>query len=255
MDRIAWIHSGPASDAYPGRVLFTVLISAIVLVSFSPARAARRERLIDSWKPINYNITLAFNDALSEIASARVAVTVQAVKDVSVIDLDFGDLPIDSVMIDAIATPFSRASGLLNIRLAKPLPRDARAVIVVEYHGSPRDGLVLSNDKAGKPSAIGDNWPDRVHKWIPCLDHPSAKATVTFTVTAPARDLVVANGRLDQVKDDSPGTRTWTYTEGVPIPAYCMVIAAGEYAKSEPASSAVAPLAYYVPQSDAKFAT
>ena len=110
--------------------------------------------------------------------------------------------------------------------------------------------MILTNDKDGKPSATGDNWPDRVHHWIPCLDHPSAKATVTFTVTAPAKDLVVANGKLDQVKDDSPLTRTWTYTEGVPIPAYCMVIAVGEYAKSEPATTAVTPLTYYVPQSD-----
>ena len=254
MDRIAWIHSGPASDAYPGRVLFTVLISAIVLVSFSPARAARHERLIDSWKPVNYNITLAFNDALSEIASARVAVTVQAVKDVSVIDLDFGDLPIDSVTVDAIATPFSRAPGLLNIRLAKPLPRDARAIIVVEYHGSPSDGLVLSNDKAGKPSAIGDNWPDRVHQWIPCLDHPSAKAPVTFTVTAPARDLVVANGKLDHVENSSRANRTWTYTEAAPIPPYCMIVAVGEFAEIKMVDAPTTPLSYYVPQTDKAYA-
>ena len=254
MERIACTHSGPARDAYPGRVWFAVLISAVLLVTFSPARAARHERLIDSWKPINYDITLAFNDALSEIASARVAVTVQAVKDVSVIDLDFGDLPIDSVTVDGTATPFSRGPGLLNIRLAKPLPRDARAVVVIEYHGAPQDGLVLSNDKAGKPSAIGDNWPDRVHQWIPCLDHPSAKATVTFTVTAPDRDLVVANGKLDRVENSSQANRTWTYTEAAPIPPYCMIVAVGEFAEINMADAPITPLSYYVPQPDKPYA-
>ncbi len=254
MDRIEHMHSSSVKVAPPGAVLIVFLLVTSVLASISLASAARHERLIDSWKPINYNITLAFNDALSEIASARVAVTVQAVKDVSVIDLDFGDLPIDSVTVEGTATPFSRAPGLLNIRLARPLPRDARAVVVVEYHGSPKDGLMLSNDKAGKPSAIGDNWPDRVHQWIPCLDHPSAKAPVTFTVTAPARDLVVANGQLDRVENSSSTNRTWTYKEAVQIPPYCMIVAVGEFAEIKMAEAPITPLTYYVPQPDKLYA-
>ena len=77
---------------------------------------------------------------------------------------------------------------------------------------------------------------------------------MTFSVTAPAKEIVVANGKLEGVSDDSQTMRTWTYTEGWPIPAYCMVIAVGEYAKSEPITPAVTPLSYYVPQSDARFA-
>ena len=64
---------------------------------------------------------------------------------------------------------------------------------------------------------MGDNWPDRVHR-IPVLDHPSAKATITFNITAPAGQEVVANGRLDHVETTASGQRTWTYSEGVPIP-------------------------------------
>jgi aminopeptidase N len=254
INRIERANSALARGAYLGCVLFAVLISAIFLQSFSSTLAARHERLIGSWKPLTYNITVAFKDDLSEMASARVAITVLALKDVSVIDLDFGDLAVDSVTVDGIATSFSRAPGRLNVKLAKPLSRDARAVVVVEYHGSPRDGLVLSKDKAGKPSAIGDNWPDRVHHWIPCLDHPSAKATVAFTITAPARDLVVANGKLDRVENSSPANRTWTYTEAAPIPAYCMIVAVGQFAHIEMADAPVTPLSYYVPQPDKAFA-
>jgi aminopeptidase N len=124
----------------------------------------------------------------------------------------------------------------------------------VNYSGRPKDGLILKEDKAGKPSATGDNWPDRVHNWIPCLDHPSAKATVRFTVTAPARDLVVANGQLAAKRDNTDNTRTWVYTENVPIPPYCMIVGVGEYALSEPQQSALTPLFYYVPQTDRQFA-
>ena len=236
------------------KVYVSLALILIFGIFVSSALAARQERLIDSWKPINYDITLAFNDQLSEIASARVAITVLAVKDVSVIDLDFGDLAVDSVTVDGVAMPFSRAPGLLIVKLTKPLPRDARAIVVVSYHGMPKDGLILSKDKAGKPSAIGDNWPDRVHQWIPCFDHPSAKATVNFTVTAPARDLVVANGKLAQVENSAPASRTWTYTEAAPIPPYCMIVAAGEFAQVTMADAPITPLSYYVPQPDKPYA-
>jgi aminopeptidase N len=226
----------------------------ILTIVALPALATRRERLIDSWKPLNYDVTLTFNEQLSELTSARVAITIQTVKDVSLIDLDFGDLTVDSVTVNGAATPFSRVPGLLNLKLTTPLPRETRAVVVVSYHGAPHDGLVLSKDKAGKPSAIGDNWPDRVHHWIPCFDHPSAKATVSFTVTAPARDLVVANGKLAQVENSSPTTRTWSYSEAAPIPPYCMIVAVGEFAEIKMADQPVTPLTYYVPQPDKSYA-
>ena len=139
-------------------------------------------------------------------------------------------------------------------KLTSAVKINDRLTITVEYHGRPKDGLVLGANKDGKPSATGDNWPNRLHHWIPFLDHPSAKATVKFTVTAPGRDLVVANGKLENVATDIPTSRTWTYTEGVPIPAYCMVIAVGEYARSEPATPALTPLSYYVALSDGPLA-
>ena len=217
------------------------------------ALAARRERLIDSWKPINYDITISFDDQLSELASARVGITIQAIKNVSVIDLDFGELTVDAVTVDGVTTPFSRPTGLLKIELTKPLAPETRALVLVSYHGAPKDGLVLSKDRAGKPSAIGDNWPDRVHHWIPCFDHPSAKASVSFTVTAPSRDLVVANGKLSRVENSS-ANRTWTYTEAESIPPYCMIVAVGEFAQIDMADAPITPLSYYVPQPDKAYA-
>jgi aminopeptidase N len=227
--------------------------SALLLVLGIQGYATRHERFIDAWRPTNFNITIRLDDRLAEITKARTEITVEALKEkLTLVDLDFGEMAVDTVWIDGKAAQFDRTPGLLNVHLQNAANKGQRFVVSVEYHGKPKDGLILTNDKDGKPSATGDNWPDRVHHWIPCLDHPSAKATVRFTVTAPAKDLVVANGRLDQVTNDSPGTRTWAYTEAVPIPAYCMIIAVGDYAKSEPATSAVTPLTYYVPQSEAK---
>jgi aminopeptidase N len=231
------------------------LVILIVLVSVTSAGAVRRERLIDSWRPVNYKVSLVLNDKLTEITSAKAEITILTLKNsVSQIDLDFGDMTVDAVTVDAQTAQFDRPSGRLNIHLPKVAPQNARLIIVVSYHGKPKDGLILTNDKAGNPSAIGDNWPNRLHHWIPCLDHPSAKATVQFTVTAPERTLVVANGKLDRVETTSNDTRTWSYTEAAPIPPYCMIIAVGEFVEIKPTEQPVTSLAYYVPPTDKEFA-
>jgi len=236
-------------------MLRSIVALGFLLVSVSLVTAARRERLIDSWRPLNYDVSITFSEGLTEITSARTLVSVLLLKDkLSEIDLDFGELPIDSVSIEGQPAQFERAKGLLRIKLAKSMPRGARLVVVVSYHGKPKDGLILTNDKAGKPSAIGDNWPNRVHHWIPSLDHPSAKATVSFSVTAPAGNTVVANGHLARVETTANSTRTWTYNEAVPIPPYCMIVAVGDFAELQPPQRAITPLAYYVPQSDQEFA-
>ena len=238
-----------------GRFGSSALLALILSLSVVHSFAARHERLIDSWKPVNYNVSLTLNERLTEITSARAEITILCLKDtLSQIDLDFGELPVDSVTVNNQTAPYERVPGLLNIKLPKTMRRGANLVVVVSYHGKPKDGLVLITDKAGKPSAVGDNWPDRVHHWIPCLDHPAAKATVRFSITAPARDTVVANGKLDRVENVSNATRTWTYTESVPIPPYCMIIAVGEFARLETPSPEVTPLAYYVPTTDKDFA-
>jgi aminopeptidase N len=109
--------------------------------------------------------------------------------------------------------------------------------VTVRYGGEVRDGLVMRTDSLGRWMAFGDNWPDRGRHWIPSVDHPSDKATVTWIVNAPSERRVVANGEL---VEETPlpaagGRRARTRTrwrESRPIPVYGMVIAA-------------APLAYY----------
>src|SRR3989442_4107091 len=189
----------------------------VALVFLSPTRsslATRHERQVDSWKPLNYHVTLTFNDQLTEVTNARTEITIATLTDqVSILDLDFGEMTVDSVTVNSRATQFEHPAELLKVKLPQKVGKGAQFVIVVVYHGKPKDGLILSNDKDGKPAAVGDNWPDRVHQWIHCLDHPSAKATVTFRITAPVRDVVVANGRLDGIETEANGDRTWTYTE------------------------------------------
>jgi len=230
--------------------LFLLLLLSLPLV----ALATRKERVVDSWRPNNYLINITLNDQLSEIAVAQVQIDIVALKQLSVVDLDFDDLTTDSVRVNNTVATFAHRNGLLEVSLPQTVTAGTKVTIAIAYHGKPKAGLILTADKDGRPSAVGDNWPNRVHHWIPSLDHPSAKATVTFNVTAPAREVVVANGKFNRVETNPAGTRTWTYTEGVPIPPYCMIIGVGEFAQLNSDSRALTPLSYYVPPSDSEYA-
>jgi aminopeptidase N len=227
---------------------------AVVLLLCSSAVAARVERVIDTWRPTHYLVDVTLNNQLSEITTATTRIYIQILKPTRAIDLDFGEMTVDGVTLDTKPVRFTHNNGKLSVSLSEPAAVGSRLVLGVYYHGKPRDGLILTADKDGKPAAIGDNWPDRVHHWLPVLDHPSAKATITFNITAPAGQEVVANGRLDHVETAASGERTWTYSESVPIPPYCMIIGVGQFARVEPAQRALTPLSYYVPLSERELA-
>lgn len=226
----------------------------LLLTISSVVYAVRVERLIDSWQPKHYVVNLTLNDQLSEIVAGSARIDVVVLKKTSVIDLDFGEMKTSRVAVDSKPAAFTHKNGKLEITLAQPANPGAKLVVEVEYSGKPKDGLIMSADRDGKPSAVGDNWPNRVHHWIPAFDHPSAKATVTFNITAPADEEVVANGRLDRVETTANGSRTWTYSEGVPIPPYCMIIAVGQFARLVPIGHSPTPVFYYVPKSQSELA-
>lgn len=99
--------------------------------------------------------------------------------------------------------------------------------VVVRYDGQPDNGLIIRRNVHGQPGAFADNWPDRARFWFPSIDHPSDKATVDFTVRAPAGWEVIANGT--QVRDSAKGN-VWRYRLDQPVPTYLMVVGAADFA-------------------------
>jgi aminopeptidase N len=100
----------------------------------------------------------------------------------------------------------------------------------LEYKGIPRDGLIISKNKYGHRTFFADNWPNRGHNWIPCIDDPSDKATVEFIVTAPQHYQVVANG-IQIEETNLPGNLKRTHwKEDVPIATKVMAIGVADFA-------------------------
>ncbi|MBL8961454.1 MAG: hypothetical protein JNJ98_16465, partial [Gemmatimonadetes bacterium] len=72
-------------------------------------------------------------------------------------------------------------------QVVMPLPAGQRDTLRLRlrYGGRPTDGLILTADSSGGWTAFGDNFPHRARQWLATVDHPSDKATVTWTVRAP----------------------------------------------------------------------
>ena len=182
---------------------------------------------------LNYDVALELPDTGAFIRG-DVTLTVRRSHGVARLRLDLADsLAVRSVEVGGRAVAAPHSGGGIDIPLDGP--GDSLRVRVV-YDGVVTDGLVVRRDAKGRWSWFGDNWPDRARQWLPTVDHPSDKATVSWTIIAPVGRTVVANGSLVSTRRVSVRGRTMTETrwrESRPIATYLMVIGAGPLERYE----------------------
>ncbi|HEV7992071.1 MAG TPA: M1 family metallopeptidase [Gemmatimonadaceae bacterium] len=176
----------------------------------------------------DYDITLDLPDT-GAFLRGDVTVTARRSAGVTRLRLDLVDaLTVRAVQVNGAAVTAAHAANKIDVPL-DGVTSDSVKVRVI-YDGAVSDGLVVRKDARGRWTWFGDNWPDRARQWLPTVDHPSDKATVTWRVRAPTGRVVVANG-LEQGTTRLTGRdagRTETrWRESRPIAPYMMVIAAG----------------------------
>jgi aminopeptidase N len=183
---------------------------------------------------LHYDFSIALPDT-GRVIDGYALVTVLRSGAVDYLVLDLVNLRVDSVFVRGKVANFMREPGVVNIPLGSPPRRLPDTVLVaVRYGGEVKDGLIIHADAKGRWYAFGDNWPTRARYWIPTLDDPSIKATVSWNITASSDRKVVANGELLEEKILPPGKgmgskpRMLTrWKTSRPIPPYLMVIAVG----------------------------
>jgi aminopeptidase N len=202
---------------------------------------------------VDYAVTIDLPDTGAAIR-ANAAVTVARTGRADTLVLDLLDLDVTSVSVDGRGVPFTRTPETLVVPLPHKRGPAPTYRVSVDYGGVVKDGLIVRTDSAGRWTYFGDNWPNRARHWIPSIDHPSDKATVTWRVRAPANRTVVANGKLVSARPvagaGSPRTE-WVWRETRRIPVYLMVIAAAPLARYDLGDTdcGLAELQRCVPQS------
>src|SRR6185503_19281348 len=193
--------------------------------SVSVAQASRPYR--PGIDVLDYALTVDLPDTGSFIRGDAV-LTLRRTARVDTLVLDLRALRVSRVTLDDRPRRFARTDSTVLISL--PRGDSGRYHVRVTYSGRVTDGLIARRDSLGRWTYFGDNWPNRARYWIPSVDHPSDKATVTWTVRGPVGRTVVANGTLLETRTTGTGRRARTTTrwrESQPIPPYLMVIGAG----------------------------
>ena len=202
------------------------LVAVSLLATTASAQEARPYR--PGVDVLDYAITISLPDTGPEIRGDAV-LTVRRAPRLDTLVLDLRQLRVQRVTVDERQVQFGRTDSTILV----PVPRAGDSVthrVRVVYNGPVTDGLIARRDSAGRWTYFGDNWPNRARFWFPSVDHPSDKATVTFTVrTSKKRGrIVVANG-MNTALETSTGSDAALvsrWRESQPIPTYLMVIAA-----------------------------
>ena len=199
----------------------------------------------------DYSVSIDLPDSGSSI-HGDATLTVRRTARVDTLVLDLRKLRVERVSIGDRTIRFARTDSTILIPL--PPGSDGTFKVRIVYSGAVTDGLIAHKDTAGRWTYFADNWPNRARYWIPSIDHPSQKATISWIVTAPLGQTVVANGALLESRMLPMAERRRVlsrWRESKPITPYLMVIAAAPLVKLDLGETACgfAELRGCVPQS------
>jgi aminopeptidase N len=131
---------------------------------------------------------------------------------------------------NAPVSRFTHQQNKLTIDALQPFNAGDTLELLVQYKGIPENGLIISKNMYGHRTFFGDNWPNRAHHWIPCVDQPGDKASFEFLVTAPDHYQVVSNGMQIEETSLSSHKKLTHWREDIPLPTKVMVIGVADFA-------------------------
>lgn len=182
----------------------------------------------------HYGFSLQLSDA-DNVIKGKADITVKFLKDVAAINIDLvkqnrsgKGMLVSTITENGASLQFQQNNDAVNISTSAQA--GSEHTYTITYAGVPADGLIISTNKFGHRTFFGDNWPNRAHNWLPCVDDPADKATVDFLVTAPEHYQVVANG-LKLSETPLPGNLKLTHwKETAALPTKVTVIGVADFA-------------------------
>ena len=125
---------------------------------------------------------------------------------------------------------FKHKEDKINIVLESSLIPGERFTLNIFYKGIPYDGLIISANKYGDRTFFGDNWPNRAHHWLACVDHPYDKAKCTFIVKTPNHYEVIASGSKKEESFLNPQFKITKWESETDLATKVMVIGVAKFA-------------------------
>ena len=185
---------------------------------------------------LHYRFDIKLSDS-NDLVEGRATIRFSALKETNNIYLNLTKLNaakkgmvVAGVLDNNQPISFQHDKDSLRINFSQKRTPGMEKDIVVVYSGIPADGLIIGNNKYKHRVFFADHWPDRARNWLPCVDHPSDKASVDFVITAPEHYQVVANGVQVEETSLPNGKKLTHYRETTPLPTKVMVIGVAHFA-------------------------
>ena len=179
---------------------------------------------------VHYDLDLGYVPDINRL-EGQVTIDLVATDDLPSVGLDAGeDLTITEVWFDGAPAEYEHTAGELVVATA--LEASSSHELVVSWTTTPEpstgpDGLPLGWFATEGGSYVL-NEPDGLQSWMPANDHPSDKATWSFSIEVPLGTTAVANGRL--VERVVSGERERFYWEARdPMAPYLVLMLTGNY--------------------------
>ncbi len=189
-------------------------------------------------------------DWQQRLADGFVEITLSPAQETNTIYLDAGMLKIKSVFLNNKLLSFSYdgsdTKDNLLVQLDKTYQTNETLTLKINYTttyenrsdpnaiwGSFGKGLRFQGPTATTPSKRRQIWssgePEGNKYWFPCHEAIEDIHTTEVIATVEKPLMVISNGTLQLVKDNSNNTRTFHYTSDTPFPNYLVAIVVGEY--------------------------
>ncbi|NCQ58942.1 MAG: M1 family metallopeptidase, partial [Flavobacteriales bacterium] len=193
----------------------SLIFSCLFFITIFFGYAQTSLKPLDEIDVLHYHFYINVNDT-TDVIEGNAAINFILLKqtDRISINLDSKDasglgMEVLKVLYNNKVTSYKQKGAILTIKVLENNSNDTQKLSIF-YKGIPKDGLIISKNMFGDRTFFGDNWPNRAHYWLPCLDALADKAFVDFYVTAPNHYDVVANGSLVE-KDNLLKDRIYTH--------------------------------------------
>ena len=208
---------------------------AFLCLAFSFSASAQR-----NFDVLHYKFQLTLNESDTIYGITQIKAVCVNPDSVFCFELTPADSSGRGMYLDAISNAsamplknYQRVRDTIKVEIGHSLNVNDTFFIAIAYHGIPKDGLIISENNYGDKTFFADNWPDRAHQWIPCIDDPADKASVDFSIFTPPDYRVVANGYYLKGIIVKSGQQFVVWQEQIPLPTKVMVIGVAKFLERE----------------------
>jgi len=181
----------------------------------------------------HYDLNLEVDTVGADQLLGVATISFTATEDVDQISFDLRGLNVTEARLGDAIVDTEQVGDKLRVRFPETVRAGSENTLTVSYGGSPqlvdsttRIGVIGWFDLGNHSVAVGE--PFGAQTWYPVNDHPTDKATYTFTLDVPGQFVGVANGVLT-ADSNADGRRVTSWEMTDPMASYLATVSVGEY--------------------------